>query len=59
MNHQLATVLVMDVTYGKDATMTRLIRRVTRENIWLQIAIVLAFGMMLGHFFLCPGPPTD
>lgn len=68
MNPELVTCIVMAFlvtsagildwwlakTYGIKYTMTDLIRRVTLHNVWLQIAIVLAFGMLIGHFFLWP-----
>lgn len=68
MNPELATVLIMTVSiataalgdvwlakrFGQKFTMTGAIRRFTLNNIWLQIAITLAFGLLLGHFFLVP-----
>lgn len=68
MNPELITCIVIFISllvpivsdiwiakkYGIDYTISRLIRKFSRENIWYIVVLSLSAGLLLGHFFLCP-----
>lgn len=72
MNPELATCAVMAFCclsaglldwalarwLGERYTMTAFIRRVTLHNMWLEVTIILALGLLIGHFFLWPDCPA-